>query len=345
MNKSIKVRNKANALFLFILNQYAFYSIIILVMLMKCIFIYNPNSGKGKIAKKLDYIKNELYKKYDYVEIHSTVSRQDLIDTAKDSCNKYDAIIFSGGDGTFNDIVSSIATQEKRPILGYIPSGTVNDIARNLKISKNIKKAIKVILDGEYSNHDVGKINGSYFVYVAAIGTFSAVSYRTKQSNKRKLGKLAYVVNGVSDFFHPSIIEIKVITEEGKVYSGMTPLSMVINSISVGGIRFNKQGHLNDGLFDIIIVKKIMKHGMISIARTMLIGIGRKKQTKYFEVIRSAKFKIEVAADVKWTIDGEKGIEGPVEIENIHNHIQIYVPFKRNKPKSRHLLKHKKQVQ
>lgn len=312
---------------------------------MKCIFIYNPNSGKGKILKKIEYIKNQLQKKYDVVDIHSTVSREDLLETAKKSCDKYDAIIFSGGDGTFNDIVSSIASEDKRPILGYIPSGTVNDIARNLKISKNIKKALKIILDGKYTNHDVGKINNSYFVYVAALGTFSAVSYQTKQANKRILGKLAYVFNGVGEFFHPTIVNIKVTTDEGATYEAVTPLSMVVNSISVGGMRFNKKGHLNDGLFDIIIVKKTMKNGMLSIARTMIVGIGKNKHNKYFDVMRSSKFKIEVDDDVMWTIDGEKGIKGSVEVENLHNHIQIMVPFKDESPKSRHLLNNKKQVQ
>ena len=56
---------------------------------MKCIFIYNPNSGKGKILKKIEYIKNQLQKKYDVVDIHSTVSREDLLETAKKSCYKY----------------------------------------------------------------------------------------------------------------------------------------------------------------------------------------------------------------------------------------------------------------
>ena len=71
---------------------------------MKCIFIYNPNSGKGRILKYLDYIKTELSKKYDQVDFYQTKSQEDTIQIAKDSCDKYDAIIFSGGDGTFNDI-------------------------------------------------------------------------------------------------------------------------------------------------------------------------------------------------------------------------------------------------
>lgn len=305
---------------------------------MKCIFVYNPNSGKGKLKNKIDYIKNELSKKFDVVDIHSTVSQEDTLETARKACGVYDALIFSGGDGTFNDIACGIAKEENRPILGYIPSGTVNDIARNLKIPKNLKKALKVITDGNYCYHDVGLINDRYFMYVACVGTFAAVSYRTKQKSKKVFGKLAYVFDGISDFVNPTLVDVKITDEDGKVYQGKTPLFLIVNSISVGGIPFNKNGHLNDGKFDIVIVKKYIGRGIIAIAKTLLIGIRRKTITKYYHLIRSGSFKIEVNDDIIWTLDGEKGMQGPVEIKNLHNHLRIFVPFnKKDRPASKHL--------
>ena len=67
---------------------------------MKCIVIYNPNSGRGSLLKKLNYIKKRLMTKYEEVVIYPTKSTKDTIMVAKESCNLYDAIIFSGGDGT-----------------------------------------------------------------------------------------------------------------------------------------------------------------------------------------------------------------------------------------------------
>src|SRR5690554_6493319 len=148
---------------------------------MNCIFLYNPASGKGKIKKRLNYIKNTLSKKFDYIEVYETKSAEDTYQKSIAVCGNYDALIFAGGDGTFNDIVCGVASQPIRPVLGYIPSGTANDIAKNLKISRNIKKALKVIVAGETVFHDVGKINDKFFIYVAALGTFSSISYRTKQ--------------------------------------------------------------------------------------------------------------------------------------------------------------------
>ena len=74
-----------------------------------------------------------------------------------------------------------------------------------MKISRNIKKALKIILKGGYIKHDVGKINDTFFMYVAAVGTFSSVSYRTKRKTKKILGRLAYAFDGMNDLINPKI--------------------------------------------------------------------------------------------------------------------------------------------
>ncbi len=294
---------------------------------MTCIFLYNPNSGKGKLLTKLDYIEQRLKEKYSEVVMYPTKSREDTIQTAKESCGKYDAIIFSGGDGTFNDVTCGVSSESVRPVLGYIPSGTVNDIARNLKIPKNLKKALNVILYGNIKSHDVGIINEEkHFMYVTALGTFTEVSYSTKQKNKRMLGKVAYILNGIHDVINPSLVEVKVINESGIETTHQCPLFLVMNSISVGGIPFNKNGHLNDGYFDVIFVKKYIGRGIVAIAHMFLLGIRKKKRTKYYEVMKCKKFTIQVDDQITWCIDGEKGPTGTISIRNLHNHLQIYVP-------------------
>ena len=96
---------------------------------MNCIFIYNPVGGIGKIAKKLDLIVSELKHKYDEVEVYATKCAGDMARMARESVGKYNAIVFAGGDGSFNEVVEGIGGLDNLPELGYIPSGTVNDIA------------------------------------------------------------------------------------------------------------------------------------------------------------------------------------------------------------------------
>lgn len=299
---------------------------------MRCIVIYNPNSGRGNLLKKMPYVKETLETKYDEVVIYPTKSSLDTIEIAKKSCQEYDAIIFSGGDGTFNDVACGVSECENRPPLGYIPSGTVNDIARNLGIPRRLKHALDIILQANILYHDVGKINGRVFIYVAGFGTFTDVSYRTKQKTKKIFGRLAYAFDGLKDAIAPLSSKVTVVTEE-KTLTMEVPLLLVVNSINVGGLPFNRYGHLNDGLFDIVLVRRGVGGGLLNILKLFTFGIGIKRITKHFVCLKSSHFTIDMEEKLCWTIDGEEGPRGKVEIVNLHNHLQIFVPAKRKRIK------------
>ena len=291
---------------------------------MKCIFIYNPNSGNGRLLKKLNYIETQLKTKYDEVVMYPTKSREDTMQTAYEACNIYDEIIFAGGDGTFNDVCNSVSKNEVRPPLGYIPCGTANDIAKNLKISKNIKKALKVILEGDIVYHDAGMINDKYFMYVIGVGTFTSVSYKTKQRMKRMFGRVAYAFDGLKHIAHPTAINGKLVIDGKEIEFKDSPLVLVLNSKSVGGIPFNKRGHLNDGQFDVIVVKKFFGY-LYSIVRLMLLGtIKGKDHTRCYDFYRGKDIKIDIDKDVRWTMDGEEGPSGSVEVKNLHYYLRVH---------------------
>ena len=78
---------------------------------------------------------------------------------------------------------------EKRPKLGYIPGGTVNDVASTLGLSKDTVRAAQEIMDGHPFPLDIGSFGPDrFFTYVAAFGIFTDVPYETPQEDKRHLG-------------------------------------------------------------------------------------------------------------------------------------------------------------
>ena len=295
---------------------------------MRCLFIYNPKSGKGKILNKIDYIVKVLHKKFDVVDVHETKSANDVTDFTKAHAHEYDAIVFSGGDGTFNEVATGISTLKNRPTLGYIPAGTANDIARNLKISRNVRKALKIIIRGNTIHHDVGRINDKYFIYVACIGACTGTSYTTKHEAKKLLGRLAYIKHGIDEFFNAPVSEVMYSSDELKIEM-KAPLLLIMNSKSVGGISFNRYGHLNDGFFDVIMVKDDITRGRINVLKTFIYGLFGAKIKKHALFFRSDKFKVCVNDDTTWCIDGEEGPKGSVEIENLRGHLEIYAPRKK----------------
>lgn len=298
----------------------------------KCIVIYNPNSGKGTIKKKINYIKTRLEEKYGQVDIYETKSQQDLIDKAASSCDIYDAIIFSGGDGAFNNIIRGIMKKEKRPPLGYIPAGTVCDIARNLGSSKKINKALDVILNGIIIPYDVGKVNDNYFVYTNSTGTFVSTSYMTSSKKKNKFGKLAYYLGGIKEFFKPTIKRVE-FKQNNRIVKIKTPLLLILNSRSIGGFPINKNGKINSGKFDIYIVKNSNNKisGAINVIRFMLRGFIGMSLLKVAYHLRETKFEINGDLDMQWTVDGEEGPRGKVEVEYLENQFYVYASPKKIK--------------
>ena len=294
---------------------------------MKCIFLYNP--ALYKLKKNLSYIIKKLNEKFDSVEVKEITSEEIMRHEVESACKSFDVICFGGGDGTFNLVVNEILKYDKRPILAYIPSGTANDIASNLKISKNVRKAVKVICEGSPIYHDVGKVNSNYFVYICGAGTFTGVSYSTKKAYKKIFGIAAYALTGVKELNRPTIVSGKA-TLDGKCLDITCPIVLVANSCFIGGRKFNRRGHKNDGKFDVILCKKQFTN-IFSIAKLVILGTYKKDHTKYYDFYRASNISFSLSNDIIWCLDGEKGPSGEISITNIPSQIQIFVSNKGEK--------------
>ena len=297
---------------------------------MNCIFIYNPVSGRGKIHKKLNFITKNLREKYDDVTVYATQYSGDMTRAAREAVGKYDAIIFSGGDGSFNEVLQGIADFENLPELGYIPSGTVNDIARTLKIPRNIKKALQIIKTGRNEMLDCMKVNDSYAMYVVAAGAFTSATYNTPQTDKNNVGKLAYYVEGIKHNFNFDFFDIDCKSEK-KHMNGM--LILFINSRYVSGFKVNELASLQDGKIEATVIQEEKKAkgifkkfiSLLVMAILFLFGRRRVKNTSLIH-LEGTSFDVDVADEVVWNFDGEKGCNGRIHVEVVPKKINVIVP-------------------
>lgn len=297
---------------------------------MNCIFIYNPVSGKGKIAKKLDYIVNSLKETYTEVEVYATKAAGDMARAAEEAIGKYDAIIFAGGDGSFNEILQSIAQAENPPLLGYIPSGTANDIGHTLKIPKNIKRAFQIIKEGRSTLLDCMKVNDQYAMYVACAGAFVSATYSTPQKLKNKSGKLAYYLHGLKHNLHFDIFDVDCKDQTTSTHAHSV-LTLFINSRSVAGFKFNKKASLTDGKIEVAVIKQEEKNNffqkvgtLFAIAKLFLFGY--KVKSKKIIYLEGSSFDVKVPDQLVWNFDGEKGLSGNLHIEVVPQKVNMIIP-------------------
>lgn len=282
----------------------------------RLLFIYNAHAGKKRIAQKLHDVVY-LFATAGYeVTVHPTLFRGDATKTAAELVGQYDHVVCCGGDGTLNEVVTGLMTHpEQMPTLGYLPAGTTNDFSKTLKLPSDLLKSARIAVEGSPSPCDLGEFNGRPFVYVAAFGVFSEVSYATPQSSKNALGHLAYVLGGIKSLAQLRPYTMKV-THDGETIEGDFIYGMVSDSISVGGFQGIKRDEvkLDDGLFEVMLVKNPRTPEELS---TILNALMKKKPDGNVIGFQSSHITFECQEPVAWTLDGEYG--GDVELAQIQN--------------------------
>ncbi len=288
-------------------------------------FIFNPISGKARVKSELFNIVDSFVKAGFDVRVHPTQEQNDAYEQIKNHGKKYDMIVASGGDGTLRESINGLMTiaEEKRPSFGYIPSGTVNDFATALRIPKTVKKAVKKIATGKSTAIDIGKGNDKYFSYVAGFGLFTEVSYETPQNAKNALGKAAYFFAGVKSLANIKPYKMTVKWDGGEE-SGEFILGLITNVDHVAGMKtkYNENSQINDGLFEVILVRKPKLLAQLSIMAAEMMS--SKLSEEYFLKFSAKSVTFESDEKIKWTFDGEfGGEEERMEISVIERAIDI----------------------
>ncbi len=289
---------------------------------MKIPFIYNSESGTGKIKKYIKWIDEQFVKAGHELILLPTKEPLDatLIASKYHDCKM---MLVAGGDGTLNEVVNGLMENDKRPYIGYIPAGTANDVGKLLGMSRRIKKTVKIILKEPLIKAvDISKMNDRYFSYAAATGMFSKASYDLEQSSKKKLRKIAYIIRGSKEAFKKFNIPIKVTHDHGS-FEGNYALVIFLNGYRLGGFNlYFLKSTLDNGL----ISARFFKQNTGVLARIFwFFFTGAYHDTKKNKTIKSSYFKVETVPETEWNTDGEKALNGSIEIKVIPKAISFII--------------------
>ena len=291
----------------------------------KLLFIFNPYSGKAQIKNKLLEIVDIMVKAGYEVTIYPTQARADALNLVQKRAKKYDLVVCSGGDGTLDEAVSGMMLSEKKVPLGYIPAGSTNDFANSLKIPKDMVKAAKAAVSGKKFACDVGKFNDSFFIYVAAFGIFTAVSYKTSQEWKNILGHAAYILEGAKSLHEITSYHMRVEYED-QVIQDEFIYGMITNSNSVGGFKnmTGKNVLLDDGKFEVTLIRK--PKNLVELNEILASLSNMIDDTDAIYSFKSDCITFYAEEKVPWTLDGEYGGNPQeVKISNQQQALEIMV--------------------
>lgn len=291
----------------------------------KLLFIFNPKSGKSLIKHHLVEIVDIMVKAGFDVTIYSTQERGDATRKVMEDGAKFDRIVCSGGDGTLDEVVTGMRNIHLHIPLGYIPAGSTNDFARSLGISGEMEEAAKVAVSDHIFTCDVGKFNDDTFVYIAAFGLFTEISYETPQELKNVLGHLAYILSAAKSLaaIPNYLMQIDV---EGQRIQDKFIYGMITNSTSVAGFQgmTGKNVKLDDGEFEVTLIKSptnLVELNEIIACLTNLID-----DSNLIYSFKAKDIHILSKEKIAWTLDGEfGGNHDEVRILNLCKKVDIVV--------------------
>ncbi|MBK8347971.1 MAG: diacylglycerol kinase family lipid kinase [Saprospiraceae bacterium] len=263
-------------------------------------FVTNPFSGSkhGKNIRSL--LEKHLDKKiYDF-DISFTNYTGHAIEISRNAAlSGYFAVVAVGGDGTINEVAQGL--KNSATALAVIPFGSGNGFAYHLGIRRSAIRAIQLINSASTHWMDTGTANGKLFINVAGLGLDATVAYKTKLNSKR--GFLPYFFNTLKESLGFKFLSLQISTGN-KTWFDEYAMAVVANG-SVYGYDFTvaPEANVNDGLFDIILVKKthIFRYFFL-VPRMLNKTLHKSPLVEYF---KTSEITIENKTEGYFHVDGE----------------------------------------
>lgn len=266
----------------------------------KILFIINPISG-GKSKKHLpDIIRQEINADVfdcscvftEYVG-HARELAQAAIN------NDTDVVVAVGGDGTINEIASTLVDSPK--IMGIIPMGSGNGLATSLGIPFHPAKAVQVINRFRQMTIDSATLNGHPFFNVSGIGFDAEISTRFARDKTR--GLWGYVKNTFAEIinYQPDWYTIKL---NGEVIKRRAFMISLANSSQYGNnAHIAPEASLTDGLLDFCVIKPFPLYMFPVLAYRLFSKTAHR--SKYIEIFKAREISVERDAPGAVHLDGE----------------------------------------
>jgi len=283
------------------------------------LFIINPISGgrgKRRIPDFIDKYLNKEKFSPNFVFSEYVGHASELADEA--ATKNFDVIVAAGGDGTINEVATKVLKHQK--ILGILPLGSGNGLARFLNISKNLRYALSIINDFKVDKIDTAEFNKKCFFNLAGMGFDAHLSAVFSKDKKRGLS--GYVKLGFKEVFNykPQLYQLDI---DGKTYSRKAFAISIANSSQYGNdVYIAPNASVKDGLLDVCIIKPFPIIKLPLLGYVMLNG--KAETSDMIEIIKGKNIKIirEMVGAVH--VDGEP-LQMGAEIEAVINPLSLKV--------------------
>lgn len=292
----------------------------------RCMLIVNPTAGRERAKYFKDDFKKQLERMFGYVELRETQKAGDATAWACEACEQgFDAVFCMGGDGTLNETINGLAHGNTPIRFGFVPLGTVNDLARALQIPLHPEQAISMLQHSKIAKVDIGKVNDRYFVNTVAAGVLPDAVGHVSIEQKTRLGPLAYFLTGLKTLQSNKEFLFKIESDNGTIIR-RSPLIAAMLTNSIGSFRnIAPQARVNDGKIWLAVFKNLTPIDFLKVTPELLAGSPISSEYIFLETIEHAKITL-IDGDLASNVDGDEGPSFPLELTVLPSFLSVYVP-------------------
>jgi YegS/Rv2252/BmrU family lipid kinase len=290
----------------------------------RVLFIVNPVSGPNSNSEVefADQVSANIdVATIDY-QILVTACEQHASELSRNAVDQNtDIVVAVGGDGTINEVASSLIGSNTA--LGIIPAGSGNGLAHHLNIPFNIAEAISLINKGSLLNIDTVSVNDKPFLSIAGIGFDALVADKFAGNTTRGMMTYVKIVSAEYRKYRPLNYELSIDGNKNK-YKAL--LISFANSDQFGyNTSIAPEARIDDGFMDVCIVKKIPLYSMPFVL--LLLAIRKIHWTSFVQIIKAREVLVHTSDELIVNIDGEPvTMRGPLKISLIPHSLKVIIP-------------------
>lgn len=293
----------------------------------RCMLIINPTAGRERAKYHKENLRRQLENMFDDVELRETEKAGDATLWAKEAALiGFDAVFSMGGDGTLNETINGLAQANKPIDFGFIPLGTINDLARALNIPLHPEVAIDMLPRCKTVKVDIAKANDRYFINTIATGIMPEAVGHVSIEQKTRLGPLAYFLTGIKAMQAHETSLFKITTPEGSsIYRSPLIVAMLTNS--VGSFRnLAPQARVDDGKIWLGIFKDFNYLDLLKVIPEFLSGQPLTSELMTLKALEEVRIELVEDHPLSTNMDGDSGPAFPLDIKVLPSFLSVYVP-------------------
>lgn len=297
----------------------------------RCLVIINPIAGGGKPTRYAMALQWQLSTMFETLEVKFTTKSGDATRFAETATKDgFDAVFCMGGDGTVNETVNGIVRGGGGAIFGFVPVGTVNDMARALGIPLQPAQAINMLSDVDVVAVDVGRCNDRFFCNNIAIGILPTAVEEVSAQQKALMGPLAYFLRGGQALLQTKDFNFSItLPYRDETIVTKSPLVLALMTKCVSSFeKFMPAAEVNDGYMRLIIFKEYSMTDIVKVIPLLLRGkIADSKQVRIMKVKKASIISVD-GGTLPTNMDGSRGPTLPVDLEVMPQFLRVFVPKK-----------------